>query len=62
MKIRVEFDAKIPHASSDDIYDWLRFQLGTNGRLSGDNPLIQVPLEADGDFSINFDVEDYDDE
>jgi len=59
MKIKVEFEMKIPDATHEEIYDWLRFELGVNGVIEGNHPLIGTALEADPDYSISFDVEDY---
>ena len=62
MKIRIDFEAEILNgATHDEIYDWLRFTLGTNGTLSGKNPLIKQSLEA-LPYTIGFDVEDYEDD
>lgn len=40
--IRVEFDCDIPADTSDEhIIEWLRFELGEQGSLRADNPLMQ---------------------
>lgn len=51
---------EIPKASHDEIYDWLRFELGINGCIEDDHPLIGTALEASPDYSLSFDVEEYD--
>ena len=45
MKIKVEFEAEIPDGKiDDDIEEWLRFEIGENGQMSGNNPLVNTPL------------------
>ena len=44
---RIEFEIEIPDGvTNDELYEWLRFVLGENGRLAGNHPLAKHPLEA----------------
>ena len=44
---RVEFEIEIPDdVTNDQLYDWLRFELGENGRLDGTNPLTKTELKS----------------
>jgi len=59
VKIRVEFEMEVPNATHNELYEWLRFELGANGVIDGKNPLIGTALEATPDYSIAYDIEDY---
>lgn len=53
--IKVSFVLKIKEdATDEEIQGWLEFELGTNGRLDGNNPLIKQSIEAES-FSVEFD-------
>lgn len=55
MTIQVKFTMEVPEkATNEEIQKWLEFELGANGNLSCDNPLISSGLEADS-FSVEFD-------
>ena len=53
-RYKIEFEVEIPdnlNASSDDVYEWARFNLGENGKISGKHPLASHPMESTG-FSV----------
>jgi len=44
---KIEFEIEIPDdVNNDELYEWLRFVLGENGCLDGNNPLAKQALEA----------------
>jgi len=48
MHIKVEFEMEIPDGISDDhIQKWLEYELGCQGGLTMDNPLVGIDLSAD---------------
>ena len=48
MKINVEFEMEIPDGITDDhIQQWLEYELGCQGGLKLDNPLVGIDLSAD---------------
>jgi hypothetical protein len=48
MKVNVSFTIEIPveHATQPDLFDWIRFELGANGNLSGTNSLNFLDLQS----------------
>jgi hypothetical protein len=54
---KVKLDVLIPSGvTKAEAKEWLRFQLGDNGGMSADNPLVDEELEP-----YYFEVEFYDD-
>jgi hypothetical protein len=47
MKVKVEFEVEVPCGVTDGnfIEEWLRYELGDNGSMDGDNPLCGEPVE-----------------
>jgi hypothetical protein len=47
MKIKVEFEVKIPveDVTDEQIEEWLRFELHDNGMMKGGNPLERFDVE-----------------
>ncbi|MEW6691579.1 MAG: hypothetical protein AB1340_01940 [Pseudomonadota bacterium] len=46
--VRVEFSVQVPDKVTDDqIEEWVEFELGVLGGMSGDNPLSDRDLEAE---------------
>ena len=44
---RVEFEVDVPIGTKpEDVIEWLRYELGDNGQISGSNPMSEYDLEA----------------
>ena len=47
-RITVEFSIDIPvEATSEQVSEWLEFNLGYRGSCSGENPLLDYEIEAE---------------
>jgi hypothetical protein len=48
MKVNVSFTVEIPTdaATRDDIWEWIRFELGARGNMSGTNSLNFIDLQS----------------
>ena len=46
-QINVEFSIDLPvDATSEQVREWVEFELGNRGSCSGDNPLVDYEIEA----------------
>lgn len=46
-RYKIEFVTEVPDDVTDDeVWEWVRSELGENGRLDSKNPLIKKDLEA----------------
>lgn len=46
--VKVEFEVKVPNDMTEEqVFEWVSFNIGTNGGCSLQNPLADTDLEAE---------------